>query len=299
MRDARFRLGAFLATLLFVGVTGSVSAESIALLDAGGHQVKLIHPAQRVVSLAPNLTELIYAIGAGNQLVAVSQYSDFPDAAKTLPRIGSASSVDIERILALKPDLLLAWKTGTPAATQEKLRRLHLPVFELEFSTLEDIAAGMKLLGRLTGHTTKANKVSDKFESELNRLSENYSGKKPVTVFYQIWNHPLMTANGKHYVSDIIRICGGKNIFAGLGPLVSTVGMESVVTRAPEAIVAAASPMQQKAWREQWVQWKSIPAVKSDAVFMVSPDLLSRPGPRILKGATLICRDLDTVRNNN
>ena len=249
-----------------------------------------------MISLAPNLTEIMYSIDAGDHLVAVSAYSDYPEAAKKLPRIGNAVSTDIERILALKPDLILSWKTGTPATTQEYLRRLKLPVFELEFRKLDEIPGGMEILGELTGQDARASSVAREFRRRVEELRKTYEGRKSVSVFYQVWDQPLMTVNSDHYISDLIRLCGGRNVFADLHSLVSAVGIESVIGRAPQAIVSASSDNRSQQWRAQWSRWKIVPAVKNDKIFSISPDLLSRPGPRILQGAEILCRDLQSVR---
>ncbi|MGW8247741.1 MAG: cobalamin-binding protein [Acidiferrobacterales bacterium] len=266
------------------------------LTDSSGYTLVLKRPANRVISLAPNLTELMYAIGAGNQLVAVSDYSDYPPAAKKLPRIGGAASVDVERIVALKPDLVLTWKTGTPEATQEYLRQLNLPVFEMEFQNIEEIARGMEMLGELTGQVARAGATSHTFKMRLNTLRQQYAQRAPVSVFYQVWDRPLMTLNRRHFINDLIQLCGGRNVFADLPSLVSAVDIESVIGRAPEAIVAASGRKHQQQWLDQWSSWNTIPAVKNNKIFFIKPDLLSRPGPRILRGATILCRDLQSVR---
>ena len=241
----------------------------------------------------------MYAIDAGDRLVAVSEYSDYPQAARKLPRIGSAASTDTERIIAFKPDLVLTWKTGTPATTQEYLRRLGLPVFEMEFREIDEIPRGMEILGELTGQGTHANSVARKFRKRVDTLRKTYEKRKSVSVFYQVWDQPLMTVNRDHYISDLIQLCGGRNVFADLHSLVSAVEIESVIGRSPEVIVSASASNHRQQWREQWSRWKIIPAVKNNRMFSISPDLLSRPGPRILQGAGLLCRDLQTVRSAN
>lgn len=281
--------------LLVLPATGAASG-ALQFTDASGHMLVLNKPARRVVTLAPNLTELMYAIGAGDRLVAVSDYSDYPPAAKKLPRIGGATSVDAERIVALKPDLVLAWKTGTPKATQDYLRQLKLPVFELEFQKIEEIARGMEILGQLTGHAAGAGAASRGFKRQLNTLRRRYEKRQTVSVFYQVWDRPLMTLNRRHFINDLIDLCGGRNVFADLHSLVSTVDVESVIGRSPDAIVAASGGRHRQQWLDQWSGWKTIPAVKNNNIFFIQPDLLSRPGPRVLQGATILCRDLQSAR---
>ena len=286
------------ASLLLVVLFGSVPANSqpVSLVDSSGHGISLQGPAKRVISLAPNLTELMFAINAGDSLIAVSDYSDYPVAAKTLPRIGSAVSMDVERIVDMKPDLVLTWKTGTPVATQEYLRKLKLPVFEMEFGNVDEIAREIRVLGKLTGQERVATGVSNRFRAGLDRLRNTFSHRKKVSVFYQVWNQPLMTVSNKHFIGDLIRLCGGRNTFGNLPTLVSTVDIESIVGRAPEVIIAAGNETRQASWLKQWSRWSSIPAVKNNHIYFISPDLLSRPGTRILQGAEILCRDLETVR---
>jgi iron complex transport system substrate-binding protein len=285
-----------LFTLLIAGVASANAP--VKLTDSSGYTLVLTEPAKRVISLAPNLTELIYSVGAGDRLVAVSDYSDYPPAAKKLPRIGSAVSLDIERLVALKPDLVLTWKTGTPKATQDYLRQLKLPVFELEFQKIGDIARGVEILGQLTGHDARANAVSRAFQKRLDALRQQYEKRAPVSVFYQMWNQPLMTANSRHFISDMIRLCGGRNVFGNLHSLVSTVDIESVIGRSPEVIIAATGSRQRQQWLSQWSRWKAIPAVKNNKIFFISPDILSRPSTRILQGAATLCRDLQSARQS-
>lgn len=288
-----------LASLFFLAllIASAASANNpVKLIDSSGHALVLHGPAKRVISLAPNLTELMYAIGAGERLVAVSDYSDYPAKAKSLPRIGSAVSLDIERLVALKPDLVLTWKTGTPEATQDYLRQLKLPVFEMQFQRIEDIAKGVEILGQLTGLGKRAGVVSQKFQEQLVGLRQQYEKRAPVSVFYEMWNQPLMTANDKHFVSDMIHLCGGRNVFGDLHSLVSTVEMEAVIGRAPEAIVATTGNRRRQQWLDQWSKWDAIPAVRNQKIFFISPDLLSRPGTRILQGAAILCRDLQSAR---
>lgn len=288
--------GLLLAILFAPAVVAAQGA--IQLTDSSGHTLVLKRPAKRVITLAPNLTELMFAIGAGGRLIAVSDYSDYPPAAGKLPRIGGAASIDVERIVALKPDLVLAWKTGTPQATQDYLRQLKLPVFELEFNKIEEIAGGMEILGKLTGRDSRAQAASRGFTRQLEALRQRYEKRAPVSVFYQVWDRPLMTLNGEHYVSNLIRLCGGRNVFAGLSSLVSTVDVESVIGRAPEAIVAAVGSKRSRQWQDQWSRWKTIPAVNNRKIFFIEPDLLSRPGSRVLQGAKILCRDLQSVRQS-
>lgn len=282
---------------LLAGLVSMVGAEAaIAMSDDDGNKIVLKAPAARVISLAPNLTELMYAIGAGDHLVAVSAYSDYPPAARKLPRVGNANAIDIERIVSLKPDLVLAWKNGTPRPLQQRLRELGMPVFTLGFRKLGDIGEGIDALGRLTGRKAQAARTGKDFRHRLEALRQRYADREPVRVFFQIWDQPLMTVNRQHLLTDMIRSCGGRNVFADLGPLTSAVGTESIIGRSPEAIVASTAREHRQHWLQQWRRWDTIPAVHNNDIFFIEPDLVARPGPRVLQGAEKLCRHLETVR---
>lgn len=253
-------------------------------------------PASRLISLAPHLTELMYAIDAGDRLVAVSEFSDFPAAAKKLPRIGNAGAIDLERIVALKPDLVLAWKSGTSISHLERLRKLGIPVAVFDFHRVEQIADGITRLGNLTGKTAKAASVRQDFLRQLHQLEKTYSKRKRVTVFYQLWAQPIMTINGDHMLSDMISICGGTNIFSELESLVPVVEPESVIQRAPQVIVGGASGNARPSWIDLWQRWPSIPAVRNNHLFVIERDSLVRQSTRVLIGLEQLCRDLDRAR---
>ena len=268
---------------------------AIPLAGADGHTLVLAKPATRIVSLAPDLTELVYAVGAGGTLVGTSRYSDYPAAAKTLPRIGDAFALDIERIVALQPDLVLAWQSGTPASAIERLRTLHLPVLVIGTHQLADIAANLELLGRATGHEAGAHVAVQAFLGKLERLRREYAGRKPVRVFYEISAAPLYTIGGSQLISRMIELCGGRNIFADLKAPAADISLGSILVRDPQAIVTGSDPGAAARLKE-WQRWPQISAVKAGSLFSISSDLLARATPRILQGGQQLCEDLDRVR---
>lgn len=269
---------------------------AVTLIDDTGARLHMDAPASRIISLAPHLTELVYAAGAGKKLIAATEYSNFPDAAKYLPRVGSSSSIDLEEMVSLKPDLVLVWKSGTPRAHQQRLKQLGIPIVTFELRHLEDIGNALEKIGQLAGTTIKANKAKARYIAELARLQNRYALRQPVSVFYQIWGQPIMSVNQDHMINDVIRLCGGKNIFAELGQLVPVVDIESVINRAPQVIVASTSGGSRPTWLADWQHWQRIPAVRDGNLFYIDADLIARSGPRVLQGAGILCRDLDTVR---
>jgi iron complex transport system substrate-binding protein len=278
--------------LLQVGV---LHAE-IVVSDDLGRDVVLQGPARRIVSLAPHLSELLFAAGAGAALVGTAAYSDYPAAVRRVPTIGDSSAIDIERVVALKPDVVLAWRSGNPAGTITKLEQLGLRVLVTEPGTLEAVADQIVLLGRVAGTEAEAAKTANRLRKNIAALRHEYQGRRPVSVFYEVWHAPLMTVNGKQVISEVIAMCGGKNIFAGLKPLVPRVSIEAVLAADPEAIVTASDQPAAEALSD-WLPWKQLRAVRNGNLVTLPPDEISRPTPRLLDGARLLCARLDVIRH--
>lgn len=281
---------------LFFFIAASSSYAGLSVIDDVGNTVTLKQPAKRIVSLAPHVTELLFAAGAGDRVVGVVSYSDFPEAAKKLPQVGAYNAFDLEAIVALKPDLVIAWKSTNPAGALEKLQSMSIPVFFSEPRLLEDVASNLESLGRLTANEDIANTASAQFRKRLNELRTQYSGKASVSVFYQIWHQPLMTINGEHIISQAIELCGGRNVFAELPALAPKISLEPVLQKDPEAVVAGNSALNHPNWRDDWKRWPSLRAVKNDHLFYINPDIIQRHTPRILQGAEVLCRQLEQVR---
>ncbi|VVE57230.1 cobalamin-binding protein [Pandoraea anhela] len=289
-----------LALAVVASLAASQAHAAVSVKDDTGATVTLPAPAKRVVSLAPHATELLFAAGAGDKVVGVVKYSDYPEAAQRLPRVGDNSALDLERILALKPDLLVVWMHGNSQRQVEALRRLKLPVFYSEPKHLSDLPDAIETLGTLMGTPAKAQASADAFRARYEALRKQYASRPPVPVFYQVWAQPLMTLNGTHMVSDVIRLCGGVNVFADEAPLVPRVSVEAVLAKAPEAMFTATQGATTSdkplATLDSWRQWPQLPAVARNNLFGIDGDLINRPGPRILDGARALCEDLDLAR---
>jgi len=281
--------------LLTVLLTGWAHAE-IVVRDDTGQTLRLAAPARRIVSLAPHVTENLYAAGAGSLVVGVSEYSDYPDAARKLPRVGNYASLDLEGIVAKKPDLVIAWESGNTAAHLARLKALGLPLFISEPKQLEDIATTIERFGELAGTATVAREAARAFRLRQAELHARFAGRPPVRTFYQIWNLPLATVNGEQLISKVMRLCGAENIFAGLSSLAPTVTLEAVLAANPEAIVASGMDDARPEWLDMWARWKDLQASARGNLFFVPPDLINRHTPRILDGAQMLCRHMETVR---
>lgn len=286
-----------LIALLWVLLTPAGSAQ-ITVRDAMDRTLVLEKPATRVISLAPHITEVVYAAGAGEQLVGAVSYSDYPEAAKAIPRVGSYDSVSYETLLTLKPDLVLAWHEGNGEDVVMRLQSLGLNVYVGEPRALEDVAESLRVIGVLTGNEQEADAAASRFMQQLNDLRKTYSSREPVTVYYQIWNEPLLTLNGDHLISDVVRLCGGRNVFADAMPLVSRISVESVLRANPQIIIASGMDKARPEWLDDWREWSAMTAVKNDQLYFIPPDILQRHTPRIIEGATLMCEKLQQAREH-
>jgi iron complex transport system substrate-binding protein len=267
----------------------------VAATDDRGKRVALAAPAQRIVALAPSLTELAFAAGAGGRLVGVARYSDFPPAARGIAEVGDAARVDFERIAALKPDLILAWKSGNSAADVGRLESLGYPAFVSEPARLADIPRVLNAIGALAGTGPAAGRAAAEFEREIDALRGRHAGARKVRVFYVIWHRPLLTVSGAHSISDVIALCGGENVFADVSQLTPSVTLEAVIAARPEVILGGASADGEQEFAARW-RAASVAPLRDLPVRYVSPDLIQRQTPRIVEGAKAVCSALDEVR---
>jgi len=282
-----------LLALLFAS---GIAHAAIDIVDDRGQTVRLAQPAKRIVSLAPHITELLFAAGAGDKVVGAVQYSDYPEAAKKIARVGGYTSVDMEKVAALKPDLVIAWKSGNRDAHLDKLKALGIPVFVNEPRRIEDVARSIAQMGKLAGTETAGDAAAQAFRKRHAALSARYSARPTVRIFYEAWNRPLMTVNGEHLISDVIRLCGGENVFAKLPVLAPVVDTEAVLAVAPEAIVASGMGEERPEWLDDWRQWVRLTAVARGNLFFIPPGVIQRHTPRILDGAERLCGQLDEAR---
>ena len=259
---------------------------AIDLVDDAGQKLKLAQPPKRIVSLAPHVTELVFAVGAGAQLVGADSASDYPQTAQALPRIGDYSRVNFERIAALKPDLIIAWASGNRPADLHTLRRMGIPILVTEAHRLADVSRLLRLIGRASAHSEAGEAAAQAFEQRLRTLKTRYAQRKPLRVFYQVWERPLMTVGGQHWISDALALCGGRNVFADLHAASPTVSLEAVLARAPEVIVSGSDGPDS---RPMWQRFPRLPAVRRGAFVRIDADTLHRPTPRLLDGATALC----------
>ena len=285
----------FLLCLLLFGAIHTAAAVSVT--DDSGTQVELATPALRIISLAPNLTELAYAAGMGSHMVAVSAYSDYPSEAKQLPQVGDAFRLDWERLVALQPDLVLAWGSGLSARDRATLEKLKLKFLVLEPRRLDDIPKALRLLGKIAATDVVAEAAAQAFEQQRAGLEKKYKGGPAVRVYFQIAATPLLTINDKHIISDVLRLCGAKNVFGDAPVLVPTISEESLVKAQPQLLLGIAMTRTEE--EETTRKWRRLPlaAVRQGRMGFVPPDIISRSTPRILLGAANICSQVAALRD--
>lgn len=253
-------------------------------------------PASRIITLSPHLAELVFAAGAGDRLVAAVAFSDYPPAVRRLPQVGDAFRVDYEAVLALQPDLLLAWRSGNPPETLERLRRLGLRVEAFEPADLADIGRELVRIGELAGTLPQAEAAAARYRAGLDALASGAAGSTPLTAFIQLSEQPFYTVTDRHFLGQGLRLCGGRNVFGSLPGLTAIVSVESILDAAPEVIIASDMHAHGPGPLAGWRAWPALPAVRAGNLFMVDADLLARPGPRLLDGIAAICRQLDVAR---
>ena len=288
------RSSVFIGVLTLVA-SAAAPAQPVSVKDDRGRVVTVNRPVQRIVTLAPHLAELVYAAGAGAKLVGVARHSDYPAAAARIPQVGDAVRVDAEAILALKPDLVLAWRSGNPPADVGRLEQIGLPVLATEPARLADIPRLLRAIGTLAGTGGHAQLAATDFEGEIQALRDRYANALRLRVFYVIWHKPLLTVNGAHLISEILALCGGENVFADLAQLTPHVTLEALIAAKPAVILGGASAGGAKGFAEQW-RATAVPPLRDLPAYYINPDLIQRPTPRIAAGVKAICLALEDAR---
>jgi iron complex transport system substrate-binding protein len=282
--------------LFALALAAGAAHAQLRVTDDYGRAVALAAPARRVVSLSPHLTELMYAAGAGGRMVGALAYSDYPPAARALPRVGSEAAIDLEAVVALRPDLVVAWPNAGSTRAVERIASLGIPVFRSEPRELEDIARTLETFGRLAGTEAIARSAADAYRARVASLERRYADRPRVRVFYQVWDRPLVTVNGDHVISKVLRLCGGSNVMADLPGIAPEIDREKVLRADPEVILASGTDASRPAWLDAWNGFPGMAAVRDGQLHAIRPDLLQRHTPRLLDGAEEVCRILESAR---
>lgn len=277
-------------------VAATPLAGAVTVRDDAGNAVTLEKPATRVISMAPHVTEVLFAAGGGSRIVGAVSYSDYPEAAKSIPRIGSNREIDLERVISMKPDLIVAWMHNSSERQIEMVRKLGVPVFLSDPQTLDGIPDNVARLGQLMGTDAVANPAAAELRRQLASLRARYAGRPPVRTFYQVWDKPLYTLSGRHIITDALRLCGGENIFEKLTVTAPVVSVESVLQADPEAVFGTAE--KNYGGVKLWKPYATLSATRMDNLFTVDGDLLNRAGPRMITGTAILCEKLELARRH-
>nr|WP_269802585.1 cobalamin-binding protein [Marinobacter sp. G11] len=271
-------------------------AAPICVVDDLEVEVCLDQPAKRIATLSPGATELAFAAGAGDKVVAVVNYSDYPEAALKLPLVGNHTRIDLEALLALKPDLVITWRTGNPPAQMEMLRALGLPMFAIEPRTFEGVSKVIEQLSTLAGTEQEGFAEAERFRKGIAEIAEQYRDAEPVPVFYQVWQTPLMTINDDHLIGKVVQLCGGVNVFGDMPRLVPRISAEVVLEADPHAIITGSVEGIEDNQLDRWKSYTGMTAVAKNNLFFVPASPISRPTPRLLEASRDICERLDVAR---
>ncbi len=296
---ARVGIDRVLHTLVLVFGLAAIQTSSadITLMQPSGESLSLAAPADSIITLAPNLAELVFAAGAGDRLKAVVEYSNFPAAVARIPRVGDAFRIDLERIVELDPDLVIAWKSGNPQPALQKLQQMGITVWQIEITKPEEIADAVESISRAAGTETEGEAEALNLRNRLAALKQQNAGKSRLDFFYQISSRPLYTINGQHIISRSLAICGGHNVFADLPALAPPISRESVISANPQLMIAPEIPDQPPALLA-WQEWPQLKAVQAGSLFYLPADEINQATPRLLDSVELACKYFDKVRSS-
>jgi iron complex transport system substrate-binding protein len=292
----RILLSATLVALLVPASSPVCAGTGIEVIDDAGRTISLEQPAQRIISLAPHVTENLFSAGVGEQVVGTVNYSDYPSAAQSIPQVGGYDNINIEVIHALQPDLIIAWQEGNQLIQVEQLMNLGYTVYIDYPRDFPDVARSIRNFGILAGNAGQAGQAADGLLAQMNQLRDSYAGYREVSVFYQVWSAPLITVNKDQIIGRSIRLCGGRNIFADLNGLTPRVNVEDVLAANPEVIIASGMDEQRPEWLDDWAKWSFLGAVRNNHLFFIPPDIIQRHTARLLEGTRMMCEFIHQVR---
>jgi iron complex transport system substrate-binding protein len=287
---------ACIAVACLAAVTGVARAAALTVTDDVGRRVTLSQIPRRIISLAPGATEMLFAAGAGSRVIATVEFSDEPPAAREVPRIGDSNAIDVERVVALRPDVVVVWEGGNNVGQVGQLERLGIPLYREKVSRLSDLAPSLRRLGALADTGAVAEKAARDVEAHLASLARQFGGRAPVTVLLEVWNRPIYTVGGSQMMTDSLQLCGASNIFSDLKIQGPAVDMEAIIARNPEVIVAVAPPGVAHEWVEEWKRFTSLRAVRNEALIAFEDQRLSRLGPSAIGGTEALCKAIDSRR---
>jgi iron complex transport system substrate-binding protein len=290
-----WRLVAVALAMALASGLGSAVEPSVTVTDDDGQSVAVHRPPLRIASLSPGATEMLFAAGAGDQVIATVEYSDEPPPARQIPRIGDANGVDMERLVGMRPDVAVVWPGGGNPAQIEKLIRLGIPVYRQQVNRLSEMAGSLRRLGALAGTTAVAEAAARELEGRIEHLQQQYGSGRSPTVLLEVWNRPVYTVGGPHLMSDQVRLCGARNVFSDLSQLSAVVTSEAVIARSPDIIIALAPPGQGASWLTEWKVFGSLTAVRRGGLIAFEDQRFSRLAPSAITATEELCRKIAAV----
>jgi len=257
-------------------------------------------PVQRIIALAPHSVEILFSIGAGDRIIATTDYADYPQAALNIPRVGSHNGIQIERVVELKPDLIIVWESGNKLVDIQKLKSLGFNIFYTRPNKISHISDEIRRLGELTGLQQRARKIIDQLETKHHQIKNKYKSKSKVKTFYQLWHKPLTSVGPDSWVESLLNDCHAENIFHNASSSYPVVSIESVLVKNPQVIIiphhSGDKEIVSETKTDIWQKWSEISAVKNDQIYVLNGDLLHRFTPRALDGLQKLCEDIDKAR---
>lgn len=284
----RFQIFLILCLLVYLPVPGAAKS----VTDQFGRQVSVPDHPRRIVSMAPSITEILFALDLSDRLVGVTQFSDYPPAAVALPKIGSYVRLDIEKMVSLRPDLCIAIKDGNPISVVRKLESLGIPVYAVDPRNLDAVMDTLLELGRLLAVSDRAGAIVSGMTDRIHQVQRNLAGdnRRPA-VFFQIGIAPIVSVGTRTFIHELIVMAGGNNLTQGKTPY-PRFSREQVIGMRPEVMIITSMARQAvfDQVKADWQQWPELPAVRDDRIYLVDSNVLDRPSPRLVDGLELLAR---------
>jgi vitamin B12 transport system substrate-binding protein len=282
-------LGIILLGFAYIASTQatSKSIDHAAVIDA---------PKPRIIALSPHIVEMLFDIGAGDQIIATTDHADYPQAAKKIPRIGSSLRIQLERVIELQPDLVIAWKSGNPSDDLARIKQLGFRVVYSQPNSFEDVAKELRLFGKLSGHSAQAERVAAKFLADLANIKKQYSDKKPLTGFYEVWSRPLTTVAKESWPQQFLDACSISNPFMASKAQYPQVNIEQILQTNVDVIIQPLSKKQAGNDSYDWQQWPILSAIKHQQIIILDADVVHRMSTRSLHALSDLCQQADKSR---
>lgn len=250
----------------------------------------------KIIALAPHIVEMLFDIGAGEQIIAAVEHSDYPQSAKSIPRIGNSLRIQLERVIELDPDLIIAWKSGNPSDDLARLKQLGFNIVYSQPNTFEDVAKELRLFGKLSGHAASANTVADTFLEDLSRIKQTYQGSQPITGFYEVWSSPITTIAKNSWPQQFLDVCQIENPFYQAKSAYPQVNIEQILQTDVQVIIQPLSPNQMDKKGYDWQKWSILPAVKHQQIITLNADIIHRMTTRSLQALSSLCQQAQKSR---